>query len=97
MINLDELKTKYKSPIFDIARKRNVENIRVFGSVVKGNQSDKSDIDFLVHMKSEADLIDLSGFHLDLEKLLNCRVDVIPDSSIHWSMKDEILSHAQIL
>ena len=54
----------------------------------------ESDIDFLVHLLPDADLLDLSGFHLDLEELLNCKVDVIPDNSIHWSMKDQILSQA---
>ncbi len=91
---ISQLKTKYHSSILDIARHRNIENIRVFGSVARGDNNENSDIDFLVHLKPEADLLDLSGFHLDLEELLNCKIDVVPDNSIHWSIRDQILSEA---
>ena len=91
---IDQLKTKYQSSILNIATQRNIENIRIFGSLVRGDNNHKSDIDFLVHLKPEADLLDLSGFHLDMEELLNCRVDVVPDNSIHWSIKDQILREA---
>ena len=53
----------------------------------------KSDIDFLVHLLPGASLVDLSGFSLDLKKLLNYRVDVI-DNSIHWTLKEKILAEA---
>jgi predicted nucleotidyltransferase len=93
-MKFDQLKAKYKDSILEIAKQRKIDNVRVFGSIANGNQNNYSDIDFLVHMTKEADLLDLSGFHLDLEELLNCKIDVIPDNSIHWSIKDKILSEA---
>ena len=75
-MNFDQLKKQYKDSIIAIAKKRKIENVRIFGSVARGVQNKKSDIDFLIHLKPEANLLDLSGFHLDLEELLNCKVDV---------------------
>lgn len=93
-MRIDEIKTQYKNSILQIGRERKIDNIRVFGSVAKKTQTEKSDVDFLVHLLPEASLLDLSGFHLDLEELLKCKIDVIPDNSIHWSIKDKILSEA---
>lgn len=93
-MKLEELKNKYKTSILKIAKERKIDNVRIFGSVAKGDESSRSDIDFLVHLQPNTDLIDLSGFRLDLEELLKCKVDVISDSSIHWLIKDQILSEA---
>jgi predicted nucleotidyltransferase len=48
----------------------------------------------LVHLLPGANLLDLSGFNLDLAELLKCRVDVVSDNSIHWSIKDKIIAEA---
>ena len=93
-MNLQQLKTKYKNSILKIAKQRNIDNIRIFGSVVHNNNNNKSDIDFLIHLLPNASLIDLSGFQFEIEKLLNCKTDVIPDNSIHWSIKDKVISEA---
>ena len=89
-MKFNKLKTKYKDLILAIAEKRKIDNVRIFGSIARKQENKRSDIDFLVHLQPNADLLDLSGFHLDLEKLLNCKVDVIPDNAIHWSIKDRI-------
>lgn len=93
-MNFLELKTRHKNSILEIAKDRKIENVRVFGSVAKNSSHEKSDVDFLVHLKPEADLLDLSGFHLDLEELLHCKVDVVPDNSIHWSIREKVLKEA---
>ncbi len=92
-MNLEELRN-YRSSIVSLAKKRHIDNIRIFGSVAKNQEHKKSDIDFLIHMKKEADLLDLSGFKLDLEELIGTPVDVIPDNSIHHLLKKQILSEA---
>lgn len=93
-MKLDQIKTKFSKQILEIAKRRKIENVRIFGSVARGEATEKSDIDFLVHLCPEASLLDLSGFNLDLAELLNREVDVVPDNSIHWSIKDKILSEA---
>ena len=80
-MQLDELRTKYKPAILAIAEKHHAENVRVFGSVVHGNAKEDSDVDFLVHLKPGADLMDLGGLFYDLEVLLGCKVDVVPDDA----------------
>jgi predicted nucleotidyltransferase len=93
-MNLAQIKTQYSGPIAEIAKRRKIGNIRIFGSVARGEESEKSDIDFLVHLLPGANLLDLSGFNLDLAELLKCRVDVVSDNSIHWSIKDKIIAEA---
>jgi len=93
-MDLSELRTKYRQSILTVAAKRNAENIRVFGSVVRGSSNASSDIDFLINLKPGADLIDLSGLRLDLIELLGCDVDVVPENSLHWVIKDKILQEA---
>lgn len=55
-MDLNLLRTKYKTQILEIAEEWNVENIRVFGSVVRGEATKKSDVDFIVHMKPNSGL-----------------------------------------
>ena len=93
-MKFQQLKTQYKESILNLASKRKINNVRVFGSVIYEDTHSKSDIDFLVHLLPGASLVDLSGFSLDLKKLLNYRVDVIPDNSIHWTLKEKILAEA---
>jgi predicted nucleotidyltransferase len=93
-MNLEQIKTQYSSQILDLAKQRKIENVRIFGSVARGEENKKSDVDFLIHLLPEASLLDLSGFNLDLAELLNCKVDVVSDNSIHWSIKEKILAEA---
>ena len=93
-MKLQQLKFHYKESILNISKSRNIDNVRIFGSVVTNKNNKKSDIDFLIHLLPNASLTDLSGFKIDLEKLLNCKVDVVPDNSIYHSIKDKILSQA---
>ncbi len=84
-MNLEELRHNYRKSILAIADRYGVENIRVFGSVIRDEAIDSSDIDFLVHLKPDADLFDLGGFYFDLENLLESRIDVVPDNArIHY-------------
>ena len=86
-MKFQQLKTQYKDSILNLASKRKIDNVRVFGSVIYEDTHSKSDIDFLVHLLPGASLVDLSGFSLDLKKLLNYRVDVIPDNCYSLDFK----------
>ena len=92
IMKLHQLKTEFGSQITEIAKRRNIENIRVFGSVARGDSGEKSDVDFLVHLCPQASLLDLSGFNLDLQDLLRCKVDVLSDNSIHHSIREKIFA-----
>lgn len=95
-ITLAEVRNR-KTEILHIAARRGVKNIRVFGSVARGNPTVASDVDFLVEMEPHHGLFDLSGFRLDMEDLLGCRVDVATPGAIDPRMKERIYADAQPL
>jgi len=93
---MENLKEK-REELFKIAEKYGVENIRVFGSVVRGEETPKSDIDFLIRMKKGKDLFDLGGFQYDATELLGRRVDVVLEGGIYHMLKERILNEAKPL
>lgn len=94
MITLTQLRTTYRSQILALAAQQGVEDIRVFGSVARGEQSESSDVDFLVHVPKGTDLMDVGGLHWRLEEMLGARVHVVMDGSISPYMEQAILSEA---
>ena len=91
-MNLSDIR-RHKAEIMTISGKCNDENIRLCGSVVRGEAGADSDVDFLVHMKPRSGFC-IGGLKWRLEELLNCKVDIIPDTSIHPFLRDEILKEA---
>ena len=80
-----------RDKVQQVLRKRGVVRAAVFGSVARGEQTDGSDIDFLVELEKGRTLIDLSGLRLDLADLLGCDVDVVTANALHPRLKDRIL------
>ena len=76
-MTLDELRGRYREQILEIAGKRGARNVRVFGSIARGDQRADSDIDLLVDFDPGRSLLDLTGLSLDLERALGRKVDVI--------------------
>lgn len=68
-----------REDILALAARYHARNVRVFGSVARGEATPDSDIDLLVEFGEKASLFDLSGLWLDLEALLDHKVDVISD------------------
>lgn len=93
-MNLETLRSHYRDAILSLANTYKAENIRVFGSVARGENNEASDIDFLAHFRKEASLLDVAGLHGDLSTLLGVQVDVVPDNSIHWFIRDAVLREA---
>lgn len=73
--SLEELRGR-RDEILEIAARHGVFDIRVFGSVVRGDADEGSDVDFLVNIEKGRSLLDLGGFYADLEDLLGCEIDV---------------------
>lgn len=92
-MNLETLRKQYKKQIMAIAKKCHVSHIRVCGSVARGDAHKNSDIDFVVHIEPGAGF-SIGGLYWKLEKLLGCKVDIIPDTSIHWTIRERILKEA---
>lgn len=68
--------------VLALAAKHNVTDIRVFGSVARGEEGPDSDLDLLVHLPPGAGLFALGRFVQELEELLHVQVDVVPDDSV---------------
>lgn len=77
-----------------IAAKYGASNIRVFGSVARGEEGSDSDLDLLVDLAPDRSLFDLGGLLYELEELLKVQIDVVTPESLHWYIRDEILEEA---
>jgi hypothetical protein len=94
MLDFDYLKSK-KAEILMISSKNGIRNIRVFGSVAKGQSTTESDIDFLVELEQGRSLLDLGGFLVEMQNLLGRKVDVVTENGLHWYIKDKIIREAR--
>jgi predicted nucleotidyltransferase len=91
--SLAELKAR-RDEILRIAAQYGASNVRVFGSVARGEASPDSDVDFLVTFTRQVSLFDRAGLWLDLQTLLNCPVDVVDDQAVKSALRSSILSDA---
>jgi uncharacterized protein len=89
-----ELLDVQRKEILALAARHGARNIRVFGSVARGESRPTSDVDFLVEMEEGRNLLDLVGFWQDLEELLGCRVDVITDGGVSPYLRQKIYAEA---
>lgn len=86
-----------RDEILRIAARHGAYNVRVFGSVARGDDDEKSDVDFLVDMEQGRSLFDLGGLLIDLEQFLGRQVDVVTEPGISPYLKDRILAEASPL
>lgn len=93
MIDREELLNK-RDEIFDLAKKRGVRSIRLFGSMARGISDGQSDVDFLIDLEPGRSLLDLGGLQIDLEALLGCHVDVATEASLRGRMRERVLREA---
>jgi predicted nucleotidyltransferase len=93
-MTLEELRSRYRRQIVDLAEKRGAHNVRVFGSVARGEQSSDSDIDLLVDFEPGRSLLDLTDLWLDLEGALGCKVDVVSSRGLRPRVAPEVMRAA---
>jgi predicted nucleotidyltransferase len=96
MITLDILRTEKRAAIVRLGEQHGASNIRVFGSVVRGDNREESDIDSLVDFEKGRSLFDLIRFKLDLQDLLDVTVDVVTPGSLRY-LRQRVLAEAQAL
>ena len=96
-MTLEEIRSRYRTQIVAAGERRGAHNIRVFGSVARGDQRYDSDIDFLVHFEPGRSLLDLTGLWLDLETVLGCKVDVVSSRGLKPSLASEVMRDAVTL
>lgn len=96
-MNLFDLIKSKKEEILKLADRHGAYNVRLFGSVVRKEENEKSDIDFLVDFKPEVGLFEWSSFWVELEDLLKHKVDVATEKVLKESIKNRILKEAKPL
>jgi predicted nucleotidyltransferase len=96
MLTLEQLREK-REALIALADRYKAENIRVFGSVARGEENESSDVDILVHFRQGASLFDLMDLKDDTEKLLGLEVDIVSDRGLSPHLASRILGEARPL
>lgn len=81
----------------EIKARFKVKEIGIFGSVIRKEQKETSDIDVLVDFKDGADIFDLVGLALFLEERFNQKVDVVPKEDLRKEIKESVLKEVVYL
>jgi predicted nucleotidyltransferase len=87
----------HRNAILQAAARHGASDVRIFGSVVRGQSHQASDLDVLVHLDEDCSLLDQIGLMHELENLLGCKVDVVEDEALNRTIRDRILSEARPL
>jgi uncharacterized protein len=96
-MHLNDLLKSRRNEILQIAAKHGAHNVRVFGSVARGEADSQSDIDLLVEFKRGTTLLGHSALILELEDLLGVKVDVVSDRGLRERVRDRVLNEAVAL
>jgi predicted nucleotidyltransferase len=96
-MNLATRVAEHRNEILALAKKHGAENVRVFGSVAKGGDTEASDLDLLVTLGAKRTPFFPGGLKADLEALLSCEIDIVTENALHRLIRDEILADARPL
>jgi predicted nucleotidyltransferase len=87
----------HRRAILELATRHGARNVRVFGSVARGDDQPDSDVDLLVDVERGRSLLDIIGLEQDLEQLLGRRVDVLTDGGLSPHLQQRIVDEAASL
>ena len=93
-MRLDQILEEKRGEILRIAAEHGAREVRVFGSVARGEADRESDIDFLVDLEVGRSLLDLGGLQMELESLLGRRVDVVTVRGLKARIRERVLREA---
>ena len=94
MITLEALRVSRREEVLRLAARHGAHNVRVFGSVARGEANEESDIDFLVDWEPGRSLPDQVALVQDLQEAFGVKVHVGTERSLHWYARDRILREA---
>jgi predicted nucleotidyltransferase len=96
-MGVEELLKDRREDILRLAAQHGAHNVRVFGSVARGEARPDSDVDLLVEMEPGRSLLDLGGLLMDLQALLGREVDVVTDKGLRDRVRTRVLQEAKPL
>lgn len=85
----------HRSRIRQIALSHRMSDVRVFGSALRGDDAEGSDLDLLVEPTAETTLLDIGAIRAELKQLLGLEIDVLTPASLPAKFRDEVLRQAQ--
>ena len=83
-----------RQAILRLAQAHGVRNLRIFGSVARGEADVTSDLDLLVDLEPGRSLFDLGGLTVDLEALLGCPIDIVTENGLKPRIRSRVLAEA---
>ena len=96
-LGIKDLLSSKREEILRIAASHGARNVRIFGSVARGEASENSDVDLLVELEQGRSLLDQAGLMVELEELLGRKVDVVTEQGLYWLLRRRILKEARPL
>ena len=93
-MSLEQLLSQKREDIMRAAQKHGARNVRVFGSVARGDDGPDSDVDFLVDMEPGRSLLDMGGLLMDLREMLGRNVDVVTERGLKTRIRYRVLEEA---
>jgi hypothetical protein len=96
-MNTQNLLAQKRPELLRAAAQHHASNVRIFGSVARGEDRPDSDIDFLVDFAPDASLLDLVGLQQELESILGRRADVVTSDAVSPFLRERILREARPL
>ena len=94
---LEQRLKEKREAILRICAKHGARNVRVFGSVARGEAGEDSDIDLIVEFEQGRSLLDHAALVLDLEEILGRKVDIVTENGLYWLLRRRILKEARPL
>lgn len=84
----------HRDSIREIALSHRVKNVRVFGSVLHGDDTEDSDLDLLVEPTAETTLMDIAKIQLEITQLLHITVDVLTPKALPDKFREQVINEA---
>jgi predicted nucleotidyltransferase len=96
-MTVSDIVREKRDEILAIARKHGAFNVRVFGSVARGEADEESDIDLLVDLDADRSLFDLGALAVELNESMGRRVDVVTERGLRERIRDRVVGEAVAL
>ena len=93
-VTISERVRENRSKVLRIATRHGARNVRMIGSVARGESTPDSDLDLLVELEEGRSLLDHAALILELESLLACKVDVATEKGLRPRVRDRVLEEA---